>query len=219
MISVIIPTYNRFNTLCRAIESVLAQTYTNFEIIVVNDCSTDPEYYSGKLELYDKTKVINLKINQKIKYNTLAAQGKTREEGMKIADPKCEWFAFLDDDDYFEKNKLEYQLNELGKNPGILFCATNMYKFYDSGEKELYHNINLPKIFDLKLIETCNYINNSSVLIHKSICDKVGDFTIGLYEDYVYWKKALVYTKCLYLHEGLVYYSCETRNKYYIYKT
>ena len=63
LVSVVIPSYNRFEFLQKAIESVLDQTYKNFEIILVNDGSTQEEYYNHKFP--EVVKVINLETNQK----------------------------------------------------------------------------------------------------------------------------------------------------------
>jgi len=57
LVSVIIPTYNRYELLNHSIRSVLANTYKNVEIIVINDCSTDQRYYSGDLEKYEKPRL------------------------------------------------------------------------------------------------------------------------------------------------------------------
>lgn len=63
LVSVIIPTYNRYEFLRNAIESVLEQTYKNFEIIAVNDGSSQDEYYIK--EFSEEVKIINLETNQK----------------------------------------------------------------------------------------------------------------------------------------------------------
>ena len=63
LVSVIIPSYNRFEFLQEAIESVNNQTYKNFELIVINDCSTDERYYQNNFQKHIKK--IDLKENQK----------------------------------------------------------------------------------------------------------------------------------------------------------
>jgi glycosyltransferase involved in cell wall biosynthesis len=124
LVSIIIPTYNRYQPLLKAIESVNAQTYPHIEIIVINDCSTQPEYTNGHLETIQNVRVVHLPVNQRKVYNVLATQGKTREEGMKIA--RGEWIAFLDDDDYWYPDKLSTQLQHLKENPKIKMCSSNM---------------------------------------------------------------------------------------------
>ena len=212
LISVIIPTYNRFDSVIHSIKSVLNQTYKNIEIIVINDCSTDNRYYNKEIENLDLNviKVIHLPVNLRKKYNVLAAQGKTKQEGIKIA--KGEWIAFLDDDDYWMPTKLEIQLRYLEKNKDIKMCSTNMiygYGMYDSNNHKnykIYLKQKLPNIFDLDLILKENYINNSSVIIHKSIIEKVGEFNLYKNEDYDYWKRSLKYTNNYFVNLPLVYY-------------
>ena len=105
LVSVIIPTYNRYDHLVHAIKSCLNQTYPNIEVIVINDASTDPRYLDGSLDRFPRTTIIHLPINQRIKYGTPAAQGMTRQEGLLVA--RGEWIAFLDDDDWFHPEKVE----------------------------------------------------------------------------------------------------------------
>jgi glycosyltransferase involved in cell wall biosynthesis len=220
LVSVIIPTYNRFEHLNHAIQSVINQSFQDFEIIVINDCSTQPQYYNGQLELYPKTTIIHLPVNLKTKYNVTAAQGQTRQHGLNISNGT--WICFLDDDDYWLPNKLEIQLNALSKYPQILLCSTNM--FYGNGlyDKSLnypvYHTKSLPHIFDFNHISNCNNINNSTVIIHKSICQRVGEFKLGNTEDYDYWLRSLKFTDCLYINEPLIYYDLgHAGKKNYIY--
>ncbi len=227
LVSIIIPTYNRYDFLINCIRSCLSQTYIydicDIEIIIVDDCSTDPRYKDGSLELYPKTKVIHLPINLKEKYKVSSAQGLTRNEGLKIA--KGEWIAFLDDDDFYLPNKIEIQIKAMTQH-NSLFSATNMfivdhnyispYKL-DINIKSLYLNIS-NTYFTKEIIEKNNYINNSSVIIHRNIIEKVGDFKLGNYEDWKYWLKVLDYTNCLYINSPLVYYTIDPKNKkYYMY--
>ena len=106
LVSVIIATFNRWDMLKRAVESVLNQTYNNIECIVVDDCSTDSEYLGKdpltKLldpSIYDLSSLtmIRLEENMGKKHNMICAQGMTRNEGLKLA--KGKYIAFIDDDD------------------------------------------------------------------------------------------------------------------------
>lgn len=215
LVSVIIPTYNRYSLLLRAIQSVQKQTHSNVEIIVINDCSTESEYYSGELEKLDKVIVIHLPENQRKVYNATAAQGKTRQFGLNMA--KGKWVAFLDDDDYWFPNKLSIQLEELNQHPECQMSSTNMMIVNISGIcKGIFFNKGfLPRFIRRQDILNVNYINNSSVLISKELCDKVGEFILGINEDYDYWLRALEYTTCLYNENPLVYYTREFNYKRY----
>lgn len=229
LVSIIIPTYNRYEFLLHSIQSCLNQTYKNIEIIVVNDCSTDERYYTNIIEQFEKTKVIHLPVNMKTKYNITASQGMTRQEGVNIA--KGEWIAFLDDDDFFIPDKIELQLNYMYNN-NCLFSCSNMYNINHNSVNinkldfniinEYFENRIIPNILTLNIINNDNLICNSTVLLHYSIVKKVGFFKPIIYEDWDYWKRALIYSNCYYIDIPLVYYTKNVENKenskYYIYK-
>jgi glycosyltransferase involved in cell wall biosynthesis len=205
MISVIIPTYNRYKFLCAAIKSVDDQTYDNIEIIVINDCSTEPEYanLNGSMAKHP-LRIIHLPINMREKHNVGAAQGLTRNEGIRIA--RGEWIAFLDDDDRWLPNKLEIQMNYINYYKEQM-CSTNMFV---EGNKPYLNP--LPNILKLEDILERNYINTSSVVISKALMDKVGEFKVGVNEDYDYWKRAMLHTNNIYINTPLVYYDINHGN-------
>ena len=147
LISVIIPTYNRFNFLLNTIKSVLNQTYKNIEIIVVNDCSTEQEYYSydWKKE-FPGVKIINLEKNSKQKIG-YACAADVRNQGINIA--KGKYIAFCDDDDIWFPNKLELQTKamvelscKMSSTDGLIgdgiYDNNKKYKKYNS---EFYYNV------------------------------------------------------------------------------
>ena len=107
LVSVIIPSYNRFKYLSNAIESVLSQTYQKIEIIVVNDGSTEEEYY--KNNFIDKVTFVNLETNQ-TKLNGFGP-GSIRNFGCQVANGK--YLAFLDDDDVWLPKKIDMQINHM----------------------------------------------------------------------------------------------------------
>ena len=112
MVTVIIPTYKRANYIERAIRSILNQTYQDFEIIVVDDNNPDTKDRKALEDIMEK-----YKNNKKIKYvkherNKNGAVA--RNTGIEHA--KGEYITFLDDDDFFLKNRLEIMVNELDKN-------------------------------------------------------------------------------------------------------
>lgn len=100
LITVIIPTYNNEDTISRAINSVIAQTFTEWQLIIVNDCSTDNtlNIVNEYVEKYpEKIKVISNKVNQGV--------GVSRLNGIKKT--KTKYITFLDSDDYFREDFLE----------------------------------------------------------------------------------------------------------------
>lgn len=236
LVSVIIPTYNRYEHLLHAIRSCLNQTYSLIEVIVIDDASTDPRYWDGTLHQFPQTTVIRLPVNQRQKYGTPAAQGMTRQEGLLIA--QGEWIAFLDDDDWFYPKKIERQLEALRASPSLspsispsklLFCSTNMTRIHHTAPPTpttlsvtpvgpYFAHGSLPNILTPELIQKTNYVNNSSVLLHRSIVQKTGPFHAVPYEDWDYWKRTG--ESVLYLDEPLVNYTVSTayeRKKDYIY--
>lgn len=123
-VSVIIPTYNRAHLLGRAIQSVLAQTYEDFEIIVVDDASTDVTEQVVKSFADDR---INYIRHQKNKGGSSA-----RNTGIKAA--KGEFIAFLDSDDEWVPKKLEKEINRLqtlSNEVGVFyggFCCVRQFQ-------------------------------------------------------------------------------------------
>lgn len=119
MITIIIPTYNRGKTLLRAINSVLNQTYKDFEVIVVDDNSSDD------------TELIVSSINDSrvrfVKHSTNLGANAARNTGIDLA--KGKYIAFQDSDDEWFENKLEKQINYLLRNPevDIVACSFNKY--------------------------------------------------------------------------------------------
>lgn len=114
-VSVIIPFYNRIPSVCNAVESVLEQTHKNFEIILVNDGSTDNmDDLVSLIKKNDNIRLIELEKN--------CGPAKARNIGMENS--SGEYVAFLDSDDLFVKEKIETQLLEM-KLTGSLFSHTS----------------------------------------------------------------------------------------------
>jgi glycosyltransferase involved in cell wall biosynthesis len=101
-VSVVIPTYNRSALVQRAIESVLAQTVTDLEVIVVDDGSSD-----------DTGKMLRETFGDRIRYYAQANQGVSVARNKGIEEARGEWIGFLDSDDLWEKEKLECQFKTL----------------------------------------------------------------------------------------------------------
>ena len=184
-ITVIIPTYNRQEPLLRALQSVLAQTYTNFECIIVDDGSTDATAEVLLPLLADaRVSYLPLSTNHGVSY--------ARNRGIEKA---CgEWIAFLDSDDTWHPTKLAEQMQWLTLNP--------TYKIVQTNEIWMRHNIrvNAPKSFKKyggHIFERClnqTMITASSVLIHTEILSSVGlfDETLPACEDYDLWLRIAV---------------------------
>ncbi len=183
LVSVIIPTYNRRALTIRAVESVLAQTYPHFEVIVVDDGSTDDtiEYLSRIPD--PRVKVLPIKHSG---HPSIA-----RNAGIEIA--KGEYIALLDSDDEWLPPKLEKQVEVFTKLPATGMVCSDAYKIDLNGEEiSLYHGKKLSAgYFTLNRLLKSNPVICSSALIRKKIFSDVGlfshDFVFRAAEDYVFW--------------------------------
>jgi glycosyltransferase involved in cell wall biosynthesis len=118
-VSVVVPTYNRATTVPRAIESVLAQTVTDLEIIVVDDGSSD-----------DTGKILGESFGHRIRYYAQTNQGASVARNKGVDEARGEWIAFLDSDDLWEKDKLDWQfkaLEQFGPQCGGCYTDTRFF--------------------------------------------------------------------------------------------
>jgi glycosyltransferase involved in cell wall biosynthesis len=123
-VSVVIPTYNRAAKVRSAIESVLAQTFSDLEIIVVDDGSSDG---TGK--------ILAESFGEQIRYFAQANQGASVARNKGIGEARGAWIAFLDSDDEWEREKLEWQFNALERfGPQCGGCYTDT-RFFNHPEK------------------------------------------------------------------------------------
>ena len=123
LVSIIMPSYNTAEYIGQSIKSVLAQTYKNWELIIVDDCSTDNTDEVVAKYLGDK-RIKYLK-NEK---NSGAAVSRNRA----LRETKGKWIAFLDSDDLWSKHKLEWQIRFMEEN-GYHFSYTNYAEMDESG--------------------------------------------------------------------------------------
>lgn len=229
-VSIIIPTYNRFKYLLNTIESAKNQTYPNIEIIVVNDCSTQKEYYEYdyKKAFGDNFTIIHLDKNSKNIFG-YACAGYVRNQGINIATGK--YIAFCDDDDIWFPQKIELQVNamietgcKMSSTDGLIGNGIyNPNKKYEKYNAEHYYNtlqniykskgsnllINgFPRIWNLNFIKIHNCFICSSVIIEKEILNKIGNmnnFRNGQ-EDPDCWLRTLTHTDSVYVTEICFYY-------------
>ena len=115
MVSVIIPTYNRETVIGRAIESVLKQTYPHFELLIIDDGSTD-----------QTKRVVERIADERIRYILLEENGGVaRARNVGIAEAQYDYIAFLDSDDEWMPEKLELQMERLLDSSlgfGAVYC-------------------------------------------------------------------------------------------------
>ena len=208
MVSVIIPSYERYDLLLRSIDSVLNQTYRDIEIVVVDDCSKDSRY-------------LNLS-NNNIKYHRLEKRlgfpGKVRNHG--IINSLGDWVSFLDDDDTWLPTKLERQIQFINSYDFISCDALIDGKSYTRDIYKYFWDTNNPTNtdeLDIHILSRHNVIINSTVLVRKKLIESVGlvDEAHRNGEDHVTWMKILNTGKiCKYVDEPLINYNTYTHKHY-----
>lgn len=187
-VSIIIPVYNGSNYLKEAIDSALNQTYSNIEVIVVNDGSTDD----------GKTEKIALNYGKKIKYFNKPNGGVASALNHGIMNMSGEYFSWLSHDDKYFNNKVEEQikfLSTLENKITIQYCNVSYInekseKIYDSKYESIHNQKDLNNgIFCL----LNGYANGCTMLIPKLCFDEMGLFDISMRtsNDYDMWNKLL----------------------------
>ena len=176
-IAVVIPCFNRKNTLPRSIDSVINQTYKPSEIILVDDGSTDG------------TRDLIFKSYPDIKYFFQTKKGVSSARNKGIRESSSKWIAFLDSDDEWLPQKLEKQKTQLEKHPGIFISHTNEIWIRNGVRVNQMkkHQKYGGYIFD-KCLDICR-MSPSSVLIHNRVLEDVGVFDekLQVCEDYDLW--------------------------------
>ena len=191
LVTVITPLFNAQDYIGETIESVLDQTYQNWEMIIVDDCSTDNsrdivKKYEAKESII---KLIELEKN-------FGGPARPRNVGLDIS--KGDYLAFLDADDVWLKNKLQVQINEMLVN-NLDFTSTDS-KFIDDNSIDTIINKHKIVIFFKKIKRKAtlsdvikgNFISTSSAIVSKNFISKFDenkDF-IGV-EDMYLWMKIL----------------------------
>ncbi|MDH3390188.1 MAG: glycosyltransferase [Desulfobulbaceae bacterium] len=192
-VSVIIPTYNRAQRLGKAIDSVLAQSHQDFELIVVDDGSED------------NTDELIENYNSDIVYIRQENSGAAAARNRGIEKARYNLLAFLDSDDWFAENKLKTQIQAMNRNPSCLISHTNEI-WYRNGQilnQKLKHRKSSGDIFAQSL-ELCA-VGMSTIMIHKEIFDRYGFFDEGYpcCEDYEFWLRISAEEKFLLVEEPL----------------
>jgi glycosyltransferase involved in cell wall biosynthesis len=176
-VSVIIPAYNRAKTLPQALKSVLNQSFQDFEIIVIDDASSDG---TGTLiQACPDSRI------QYVLHNTNKGAAAARNTGIRIA--KGEWLAFLDSDDEWSLEKLERQLIFIKQQASDVFLSCTGYtlNLLDEGRqisRTLSHHTNINE----SIFSGCDISPGSTLLVKKNVFDQVGYFdeTLKRLEDW-----------------------------------
>lgn len=193
MISVIIPTFNRFLFLKKAITSVLSQTFQDFELIVVDDGSVD-----------DTAETVSA-FKRGIVYIKQQNKGPASARNTGIKNSTMPFIAFLDSDDWWAKDKLSAQIKEMRDNPDYLVSHTDEI-WYKNGRllnQKKKHEKPQGYIFD-RCLPLC-VVSMSTVMIRRELFDKAGFFDENLpcCEDYEFWLRVSAKENFLFIEKPL----------------
>ena len=186
MISVIIPTYNREKFIGEAIQSVLGQTYCNFEIIVVDDGSTD---YTEKL--------VGMIIDPRLQYIRQENNGRSSARNRALKLSKGKYIAFLDSDDLYLPEKLSTQVGYLETHPDVSMIYTSAYCMDENGNpiSHRYEAKASGWIYRQIAFFTPVTITLPTVMLRREVLDKVGNFDEKMhrFEDTDLWRRISKY--------------------------
>ena len=192
LVSIIIPVYNGANYLALAIDSALAQTYKNIEIVVINDGSPD----NGE------TEKIALSYGSKIRYIYKSNGGVSSALNTGIKEMKGEYFSWLSHDDLYEPNKIEKQISLIQTENDIIICSGSQV---DPNRNPIPLHIRTldgvftgMELFTKRITGLYEYgLNGLGFLIPKHVFDKVGYFdeTMRYIQDYDMWLRIMMVDK------------------------
>lgn len=192
LVTIITPSYNSKKYIIETIDSVLNQTYTNFEMLIIDDCSNDGSYdlIKNYIKYDDRIKLYRLEKNS-------GCPAIPRNYALKLT--KGEYIAFLDSDDIWHNQKLELQIEYMLKyDIGFTASEIKIFHYKQEIEKEtsllVDSNAILTRKISHKNLIYKNIIPNSSVVLKKSILKNFlfnEDLKYKAIEDYHMWLRVL----------------------------
>ncbi len=193
-VSVIIPTYNREKTIGRAISSVINQTHSNFEIIVIDDHSTDSTL--GIVKAFSDTRIRYYYNEQNIGANKSRNKGISKAEG--------ELIAFLDSDDEWRSDKLEKQISYLKKNNADICICKMLRHGFPKGYPRIVPD--LPEgMIDYKTIISCFAVATPTIMAKREVFDEFRfDESLKRWQDFDWSIRACRKYKICFWNEVLV---------------
>lgn len=197
MISIIMAAYNSERTIAEAIDSVLKQTYTEWELLVIDDCSSD-QTVDIVNEYITRDKRIRLFSNK-----DRGGVSKARYIGLQEA--RGEWVAVLDSDDKWLERKLELQMQMAKTRDCVLVFTAS--RFMDNEGNASEWILNVPEEISYKKLLKQNVISNSSVLVLRKVYEENYVFGDDMHEDFALWLNILKkgYNACGLNYPLLVY--------------
>jgi glycosyltransferase involved in cell wall biosynthesis len=195
-VSIITPTFNSERFIAETILSVQAQTYKDWEMIIVDDCSTDrtAEIVASFQEKDSRIKYL---------YNS-TNKGSAFSRNIALQKAKGKWIAFLDSDDLWHPEKLEKQIEFMTRND-IHFSYTN-YCEIDESSKEIGVLISGPEVINNKLMRAYCWPGCLTVMYDAEFLGLMQTAEIKINEEYALWIKISSVANCHLLDENLAKY-------------
>ena len=193
LVSIIMPSYNTAKYISDSIESIQAQTYTNWELIIVDDCSTDNSIEI--IQSFNDSRIILLK-NQK-------NSGAAISRNYALREAKGKWIAFLDSDDTWAPEKLEKQVKFMEDN-NYSFTFTD-YRICLNGEWLPYINTG-PDVVNKRMMYDYCYFSTITVMYNREKIGLIQVADIRKNNDYAMWLQAIEKSNAYRLPECLSYY-------------
>jgi len=199
MVSVILPAYNASGYIGEAVRGVLSQTYTNFELIIIDDGSTD-----------NTADIVKSVDDERIRYIRTENQGNYFARNRGLKESKGRYIAFLDSDDIWLEDKLKTQISIFLKDNDIGLCCTDYYVFFDEDKKNVYkdtqHTFSEELMRQKRFIEILllkNIIITSSVMVKNACFKHLGGFDTAHQNamDYEMWLRIAMDYKIYYAKE------------------
>jgi glycosyltransferase involved in cell wall biosynthesis len=206
LISVIIPSYNSASWVVQSIESALSQTYSNIEVIVVDDGSTDD------------TRERLAPLDGRIRYFYQANGGVSRARNRGIKEARGDLIAFLDADDLWLPEKLAKQWECLRANPEAAVVHTDTYQMHEPGGTRAYLYVNRERFTGPCSIEFFwgNRVHTSTVLVTRASLERIGQFDEEIRwpstEDLDLWLRIGQHYPFAFVNEPLVIYRHHATN-------
>lgn len=206
--SVIIPLYNKAPYIRKALESVLAQTYADYELIIIDDSSTDGSAEIAEAILQDPASRLIASSPHRLIRQANSGVSAARNNG--VAQAQGEYVAFLDADDWWEPIYLEKmaQLIEDYSEAGLYACN---YVYYKPGKTHVALDIptgyiNYPKAY---YESGAMPVTSITAIMPRAVFDEMGGFPLGikLGEDFLLWAKTALHYPVAFLNEPLAYYN------------
>ena len=175
LVSIITPSYNSEEFIKETIESVLNQTYDNWEMLIIDDCSTDKSLQLIKEYIKVDSRIKYLKNNQN--------NGPAVTRNIALSKVKGEYIAFLDSDDFWDKLKLEKQVEFMEKNN---LEITHTDYFFTNSLGEIIKKVQTSNVIDYKILLKGNQFKTMTMMMKKSF---IGDTKLPniKHEDYAFF--------------------------------